>query len=161
MAQNVDARSLKAFEVIKRLERLGKMEARIAVKAGPYPRGQSVTEVAQWLEYGTERMPPRPFMQQARYRFNEVKSVLRDEQHAIVFGNRTAETAIRRVAQKMGEIVVNSIDDARSWAAPLAQSTVEKKGHDRPLIETEHLRDAIHWQVVEGGAVRQEGQAKK
>jgi hypothetical protein len=158
-SDGIDVRSLKAFKAIERLEKLGKLEARIVVKGDAYPNGTPVADVAQWMEYGTAKIPPRPFMAQARLRVQEVLDVLHKEQTSIVNGNRRPETAMRRVAQKMATLAHQSIDDAPTWAAPLAESTVAKKGHDRPLYETGRLRDSVYWQVVDNGKVKEEGKA--
>jgi hypothetical protein len=50
-------------------------------------------------------------------------------------------------------MMVEQIDTASTWAAPLAPSTVENKGHADPLFETGLMKESITWAVRTGGAL--------
>jgi len=130
----------------------------------------SVAQVAAWMEFGTpgsdervydqtgKRVPSRPFVREAltRYRAEiaaEIKRALQDLLH----GRVTKDQAQARVGAFLVEKVREVILDARSWATPLADSTIAAKGHDDPLIESGAMYDAASWAVRDaaGKIVRQ------
>lgn len=77
-----------------------------------YPNGQSVRSVAALVEYGTSRMPPRPFMRTCRAD-NKAKwwNVLRRNIRQIIKGNQTAESALEEVGELMQSDIRQSIED--------------------------------------------------
>ena len=68
----------------------------------------------------------------------------------------------REVAKRLGDLGVakvrQQIDDSPAWADALADSTVERKGHDHPLVETGTLYDAVSWdcEITDAGQVPRE-----
>lgn len=53
--------------------------------------------------------------------------------------------------------VRRKIETASAWAKPLAASTIRRKGHARPLVDSRDLVDSIGWQVHKDGAIVAEG----
>lgn len=61
---------------------------------------------------------------------------------------------------KSGEVERDAIDDSRSWAEPLAPSTIARKGHDHPLVETGHMRNAVSYAERRNGVIVTQGGEK-
>lgn len=143
---------------------------RIRVEAGvqppkserTYPDDARVTvgHVAAWMEYGTDdgHVPARPFLRHtAETSVGEARELLRKVVSDVVDGRGTPVDGLERVGRFYRDAIVDTIDRARSWAKPLAQSTVERKGHDAPLRETDLLRESITYAVVDGDTVLRQG----
>ena len=72
-------------------------------------------------------------------------------------GSASVEQAQADVGERMVEAVQQTILDARSWAKPLAQSTIKAKGHDDPLIESGAVYDATSYAVRDGDKIVRTG----
>jgi hypothetical protein len=114
--------------------------------AGTYEGGATVADVASYNEFGTERIPARPFLS-GWFDANQ--------------------SAIEKQLQKAGERITKgqdpeqALDLVAQWAAgqvqkgisagvppPNAASTVARKGSSKPLIgETGQLRSSIRGRV--------------
>ena len=66
----------------------------------------------------------------------------------------TLQAALRKLAETMQLGMRETFDLWRAHWAPLAASTIQKKGHDHPLLDTLTLRNAIDYDVKMGGKVR-------
>jgi len=47
------------------------------------------------------------------------------------------------MGESVRDVIEERIDSSRQWAAPLKPYTIERKGHDQPLIDTEEMYDSI------------------
>lgn len=110
-------------------------------KGATYPSGQSVASVASYQEYGTLRIPARPFFRQAVAKNNK-KWLETFKAHAL----QTAETKALAI---VGEIakgdVQQSITNLRT--PPNAPSTIKAKGSTNPLIDTGLMRRSVTYKV--------------
>lgn len=112
-----------------------------------YPDGQSVAMVAATNEFGnpTNNQPPRPFFRQT---INQ-----KSDSWANTFGKAMEFTKgdVRQALELLGQRIVGdiqqTIDDFRD--PPNADSTIKKKGFDKPLIDTGHMRNMIQYRVDE------------
>jgi len=127
-------------------------------RAHPGADGASVADVARWQEYGTSTAPARPFMTTAFERAEQFKVHLRKALSDVIDQRADVPTAVRTLGDTAVAAVHAAIDDSRTWAEPLAASTVRRKGHDQPLVDTRTMRDAVSWAAHEGvGGVVQTG----
>lgn len=136
----------------------------------PGTDGVAVAQVAAWMEFGTpgsddrlydqirRMVPSRPFLRTTfvRYR-DEIKTQLKDALRDLITGKATLVAVQDRLGKFVVGLVQDTIDDAPSWATPLAPSTVERKGHDLPLRDTDTMRDAASYAVREGDAIVRQG----
>lgn len=95
-----------------------------------YPNGQSVRSVAALVEYGTTRMPPRPFMRSCRAD-NKAKwwNQMRREIRQVAKGKETADAALISVGETMKADIRQAITDYDA-------------------IDTGRLRDSFEVKVV-------------
>jgi len=108
-----------------------------------YPDGTSVALVGALNEWGTSRAPPRPAI---RNMIREKSSTWSASAAAIL---KHTNNDVPRTLQLLGEGIKGqwqqSIRDL--WSPPLAQSTVDRKGFDKPLIETGHMLNSVGVEV--------------
>jgi hypothetical protein len=130
----------------------------------------SVGQVAAWMEFGTpgsddrqydvarKHIPSRPFVRMTFARHQvEFAKIVRDELSNIVDGRATAEEAQERIGERMLERLRETILEARGWAVPLAQATIDAKGHDDPLIDSGTLYDKASYAVRDGETIVRQG----
>lgn len=106
-------------------------------------------DVAKWNEFGTELIPPRPaFRVGVESAVKESKDLiakylmnLTDPKLSAVNLKQLEETFMNKMSMRCEKAVKKMI---RSGAtAPNAPSTVERKGFNKPLVETELLLDNV------------------
>lgn len=101
------------------------------------------------LEYGTETAPARPFMGQAL----EGEEADRETQRLVgeVLDGRLAPQAFpERIGQGTVDRMRAVIDAGE--AAPLAPSTVARKGSAHPRVETGEMRAGLDFEVRRAGS---------
>lgn len=110
---------------------------------GVYENGADVADVAMYNEFGTSKIPPRPFMEQS-FKRHEQEYVEECENifNAMVKGQKTSGL-IRIFGQKVKKDIVDEIE--RGEFVPNAPSTVAKKGFNKPLYETGLLEKSISY----------------
>lgn len=131
-------------------ERLGNPQTlRVGFLEGAtYPDGESVPMVAAANEFGDPIMnrPPRPFF---RRMIAEKSPQWGDDIGKIALAiNYESSTLF----QLMGECIKDQLQESiREFMAPeLAQSTIDRKGFDKPLIETGHMLNSVDYDVKDG-----------
>lgn len=107
-----------------------------------YPDGTGVASVAFWNEYGTKRIPPRPFFRDTIKQNKEQWVQLAKD--AIRMGY-TVDHMLGLVGAQMQTDVQYSI---MTWTTPPnAPYTVAKKKFNAPLRDTMLLHDSIKFEV--------------
>lgn len=116
-----------------------------------YPDGLQIAENALIQEYGTDRIPPRPFLRNA---FEKGKK--RWEKHIkenldpTLSGKKTLKKIMQEVALDVQGEIVRSIDS--SIPPPNAPSTIMRKKSSHTLIDSGTLRSSVHSMVLQKGA---------
>ncbi len=114
-----------------------------------YPDGQQVAEVAAYLNYGTSKMPPRPFFSQMVARNSpkwgtKLRNVLKAADY---------DTAL--ALARMGEGIKGQLQDAivAFDDPPDSESTKARKkaanGDAATLVETGHMLRSVDYEVSE------------
>jgi hypothetical protein len=111
----------------------------------PYPDGTSLGEVAIKNEFGvpSNNQPPRPFFR------NMITK------HSGEWGEQLSEFLeandldAQIALNKMGGIISNELKLSihELVMPPLKQSTIDKKGFDKPLIDTAFMYQSVHHEV--------------
>lgn len=112
----------------------------------------TVGEVAAWVHYGTVHIPPRPYLDHAIAAFSvDRKMITKRVISDLVDGRKTSvEETLVPIGEALLAAVRSSIDSAISWAAPLALSTIKKKGSAAPLVDSGTLRDSTTYKITKG-----------
>lgn len=112
-------------------------------------KGATILEYAIFNEYGTSRIPKRPFFrlsvgtQKAQ---NEIKEYLNTQIENIISGELTGQGAY----DNLGTFVVQKIKKTIMSGnfAPLDSKTIKRKGSSTPLIDTHSLYNSISYEIV-------------
>lgn len=146
-------------EIIYQLEGLEKLDKELkylqthAVKVGVLGNGSangiSVQDYAIFNEYGTSRMPARPFFRLSvgtANAQNEIKEYMKQQVEQIIQGGMSAQQAY----ENLGTFIVQKIKKtiASGKFAALDPQTVKKKGHSKPLMDTHSLYESINYEIV-------------
>lgn len=115
----------------------------------PIPGTARVIDYAVWNEFGTEKIPSRPFMRRtADANKAEIGDAMAKTVDAFVFGKGTAANSLHDLGKWYADLIRRTIDTAIRWATPLSPVTAAKKGHDLPLIDFGTLRRIIDYALV-------------
>lgn len=106
-----------------------------------YEDGTDVLDVAMYNEFGTSKIPARPFMQQS---FDRHKTEYVEECetifNAMIKGQDTV-AMIRQFGMKVKQDIQDEIE--RGEFVPNAPATVAKKGFNKPLYETGLMKKSV------------------
>jgi hypothetical protein len=111
-----------------------------ATKKGP---SLHVAQVAFWNEFGTTRIPARPFF---RTTIQRQSTDWGDKLgKAVKATNYDGQKALALLGQSMRDDVENAI---AQWSAPgNAPSTIKAKGFDKALVDTGTMQRAVDYEV--------------
>lgn len=140
----------KGLKLKKIARKLDKMQVDVGFQEGAtYENGISVAQVAAWNEYGTTRMPARPFIRTTFSRDRDkIQNYLSAEvKKMIETGDIDAEATFNRIGAYSKSLVQKNIREG-PWV-PNAPSTIRKKGSSRPLIDTGQMRQSVQYVVRE------------
>lgn len=111
--------------------------------------------LAFWLHYGTKRMPARPYVDRAIAMLRKrAYPIMKRAMSDLVDGRaKTVAESLAPLGAAGVEQVEHEIATSRDWAAPLAQATIDRKGHDQPLVETGVIRGATSYTIRVGETI--------
>ena len=126
---------------------LARLKGPKTVQVG-FPAGTDTDIVmrAFFNEFGTKRIPERPFMRNAmRANRDKYNASMGKAAGAVIKGN----TSLRQVLGKLGAMAQGDIQqEIRDLdTPPNAASTVAKKKSSNPLIDTGEMRQRVTWKV--------------
>lgn len=111
-----------------------------------YPDGKPVAMIAAIQNWGAPAagIPPRPFF----------SDMIQSKQHEwgpatgnlLVANGYDAAITLRLVGEAVAGQLRQSIQDTNE--PPLAPSTIARKGHAKPLIDSGHLYNSVDYEVV-------------
>jgi hypothetical protein len=121
-----------------------------AVAADDYEDGPAVAEVAAWNELGTPGTPPRPFMRQSiDNNTGRIKTMCSLQLQELVNGVKTADEIMRAIGALQVGLIQHEIRSG-GFAAN-APATIKRKKSDKPLIDTGHMRQSVHYVIKQKG----------
>jgi len=135
------------------MKRSGKDSVFVGVMkgAGNYPGTDTkIAEAAWYNEFGTDRIPERPFL---RWTLSEHKGYFPELGKALLSALKNPQRDYKKYLRAVGVIAeqdIRSMIDSATGFDPNAESTIRKKGSAHPLIDTGLLRQAITSALVEG-----------
>lgn len=132
------------------LNKLINLEVHVGFQEGAvYDDGASLAQVAAYNEFGSSDTPARPFMRQS---FENHEAELRQACAAVnnkILRGESAENAMKTLGAFAVGVVQMEIMDGDF--EPNKPSTIKRKGSDRPLIDTGHMRQSVKYVVKERG----------
>jgi hypothetical protein len=124
------------------LEELAKKARPVTLKV-VFLEGEQASKAAM-NEFGTAHAPPRPFFRHAIQTHEGEWPALAS---ALLLA---AEYDTEHVANQMGALIAGQITESiieYDLGPPLAPSTIAKKGHATPLIDTGAMSKSVSWEV--------------
>jgi hypothetical protein len=125
-------------------------EVRVGFLSGAtYPDGTLLADVAFWNDQGTERgIPSRPFISEAKLIYGDA---WQDGLTRNIASGVSPEIALARLGEAVkGDIKHHIVQ--RVWPQN-AESTIERKGFDKPLIDTGTMLNSIEYEVEINGTI--------
>lgn len=136
--------------LLQRIASLGEPEAYVGVPSSENAR-QGVSNnatIAATHELGapSRGIPARPFLiPTMKENSTRYKDLMAQGFRSVLAGESTAE----EVYEKIGLVASNDVKAyiVSGSFVPLKQSTIDRKGSSKPLIDTGELRNSISWEV--------------
>jgi len=141
----------KAF--FKQLEELAKLQVRVGIQQGKAEtdEGVDMVDIAMFNEVGTAHIPARPFIRQSADSNKTIIEKMCKAQLQKVAQGGSAAQALNAIGAMQVGLIQDTITRSKEWAEPNADSTIEKKGSDVPLIDTSRLLQSVSYVVVSKG----------
>lgn len=134
------------FRDIKELDKRG---IKIGFMGNDSVDGVSVVDYATYNEFGTSRIPARPFMQTTADQKRE--EVLKFSEHLVgkmIDGGISADMVLKNLGEFYQAKIQETIRKAKEWAVPNAPATVARKGSSSPLIDTGRMVNSVRYEIV-------------
>lgn len=117
-------------------------------QSGGYEEGVTTAQVAAWNEYGTEHIPARPFMRQTiENNEDKITKFVNSKAGAALKGDGDAEKVLNQIGSYVKGMMQKEIRDGEF--EPNAASTIARKGSEKPLIDTGHMRQSVVYTIKE------------
>ena len=108
-------------------------------------------EIAIIQEFGTKRIPARSFVR-STFKQNVGKYFIKMKRLARSVAD--GEIKPRTSLNKLGKMIANDIKQrvltGPYLKPPLSQITIDRKGHDRPLVDEKKMIEAVTWKTSLG-----------
>ena len=146
MMSNVIDKDLGWKRIVSKMRFINGKEIRAGVlpSAGNGKKGVPIAEYATYNEYGTKKIPSRPFMATSADENKGWSTSVKNAVKGIIDGAEVI-SQMNTVGEKMKTDIKKNIGTYRF--KPLKPATVKKKGHDIQLIDSGDLYDAIDYEV--------------
>lgn len=114
--------------------------------------GMTMIELAAVHEFGSPAagIPERSFIRRTfREKEKQVVKVTAALAKAVVDGRLSVGQALGQLGAWAAAEVKKTVTAGPHIPPPLKQATIDRKGSDRPLVDTGRLVDSVQWEVVE------------
>ena len=108
-----------------------------------YPDGTYVAEVAFYNEFGTSKIPSRPFFRNMIAQQSPGWAMRMAK--AAKYYSYDGHSILSAMGESISEELKQSIIDFDTPSN--APYTIQKKGFDKPLIDTGHMKDSVSYEV--------------
>lgn len=115
-------------------------------ESAKYDTGIPVAQVAQYQEFGTRKIPPRPFL---RGSIHENKDKWVKYLANQVEGAKNLDLALARLGEVMRNDIIKSIDNFTEPANAISTILAKKSSH--PLIDTGFMKSSVTYEIRDKG----------
>lgn len=147
MAGVID-RDLGFNRIVRDLQKLDGMEvvAGMLKDSGKASNGASYVDIATWNEYGTRRIPSRPFIRISADTNRQAWAKMAQQCVNDVIDGDGPRDATQVIGHKMVEDIRKVFGDTSKLKAN-APSTIAKKGRNEPLVDSGEMRRRVNFRV--------------
>jgi len=122
---------------------------KVGVMGGAENNGVAIVDYAVWNEFGTSRIPARPFMAKTA---DENRDTVQKFAGFLIGKVIDGQLSVDRALKNLGEFyqlkIQMNIRTAKEWAEPNAPATIAMKGSSSPLIDQGRLVQSIRYEIV-------------
>lgn len=123
-------------------------EIKVGIMGNETVDGVSVVDYATFNEFGTSRIPARPFMAETYARHGDDSAKFIEHMYnQLLEGGMNADHLLKTAGADYQSKVQKTIRDAKNWAEPNAESTKARKGSSSPLIDKSRMIGAVRYEV--------------
>jgi hypothetical protein len=146
----VQDRDLGMKRIIAEMQKASRLEVAVGIQQGAKgAEGASIAEYGAYNEFGTGKIPSRPFMATS---FDESRAQIDqdfDREASAMMQGKSAHQALLTIGLKHAQRIQKTIS-GRNFLPKLAERTVRaKKGSTKTLVDTGAMLNSIH-PVVRG-----------
>lgn len=148
----IDRMTAEGRQFQQMLKDLAKLEVRIGFQHGQATEedGTDICDVAAWNELGTVNSPPRPFLRKSVDENEEKINHFLQAKKADLLQGKSAERVLKEIGLFQKDLIQEKITEGSF--NPNAQSTIQKKGSAKPLIDTGRMRQSVNYVVKKKGS---------
>ena len=141
---------------LKELQELSQMQVRVGFQRGKKHKGKGkragvdLVDIALYNELGTDTIPSRPFLAQTvDQQGDSIKQASAEMVVQVVEGKMKGKQALKNI----GVLVKGAVQQqmVEGEFVPNAPSTIQRKGSDKPLIDTGQLRQGVSYKICRKG----------
>lgn len=134
------------------IKEIAGMEVRVGFQAGEAEHeGVDICEIAAFNELGTANIPSRPFLRNSvDTNMDKISGNLEIWCNGVLYGEMQAHELMTNMGMLMKGLIQEEI--VKGNFAPNSPATIQKKGSDKPLIDTGTMRESVNYQIVERGS---------
>lgn len=135
----------------KMLKELAGLEVRIGFQHGEVTEdGTDICDIAAWNELGTEHIPSRPFLRMSvDENVDKINHFLQMQKSALLSG-KDAEQILKEIGLFQKDLIQEKITEGTF--VPNADITIQRKGSDKPLIDTGRMRQSVNYVIKRKGS---------
>ena len=134
--------------IMRDLQKLDGLEvvAGMLKDSGKASNGASYVDIATWNEYGTKRIPSRPFIRISADTNKAAWSKMAQQAVNDVIDGDSPREAAKVIGHRMVEDIRKVFGDT-SKLKDSAPSTIAKKGRNEPLVDNGEMRRRVNFRV--------------
>lgn len=134
--------------IMRDLQKLDGMEvvAGMLKDSGKASNGASYVDIAFWNEYGTRRIPSRPFIRISADTNKQAWAKMAQQCVNDVIDGDSPSEAAKVVGHRMVEDIRKVFGDTSKLKAN-APSTIAKKGRNEPLVDSGEMRRRVNFRI--------------
>lgn len=134
----------------KQLEELTKLEVAVGYQKGQDSEdGVDMADIALFNELGTVHIPSRPFIRDSlNNNKDKITQFMQKSAKGIANGS-SAEELLKKIGVFQKGLIQKEITNGSF--EPNKQSTIDRKGSDKPLIDTGRMRQSVNFVIRKKG----------
>ena len=148
MAGVID-RDLGFNRIMRDLQKLDGMEvvAGMLKDSGKASNGASYVDIATWNEYGTRRIPSRPFIRISADTNRQAWTKIAQQCVNDVIDGDNPRDAAQVVGHRMVEDIREVFGDTSKLKANAPSTIKKKKGRNEPLVDSGEMRRRVNFRI--------------
>lgn len=134
------------------IKEIAGMEVRIGFQAGEAEHdGVDICDIAAFNELGTVHIPSRPFLRNSvDNNMDKISDNMEAWCNKVLHGEMQAHELMTNMGMLMKGLIQEEI--VKGNFEPNKPATIQKKGSDKPLIDSGIMRESVNYQIVPRGS---------